>query len=531
MVREGNRVYITYNSQGDASRGALQIVDISHPDKPKLISETKTPAWDLNAVRIRGKYAYTVGAHAQHLAYMWVFDVSKPQSPQVVGEISLPSFAATSIELKQFMALVTTGDRSGGIAIVDLRTPHAPRLLKFIDDPDARYVGGGIKLAPDEQPSGLWCRIYKFNQARQHIPRCSYQPNTPPCSDPTQCPDDFDDPDDNENWTDSKPLHLDNTPHHKEIALADLQFNRAKDPFNIGQAGAFALLCRGFMRIEQGGDHLFNFQHNRGAFLRFSLNNQNIPLRLSTQGNDDIADATVEMPPGYYLAKFLYAQNDNSTPITLKWQHSLPNVNQARAACSQSCYNKLPNKASLLTVLSGNPGRLSVFSLVSGDLIRQIPIPGVTQGITAPTRFDTDGKIIYINTNELGLHILDAQTFLKIGEFQYPSHAKGKGNDIHHIGTHKLALVANGERGIGVVDLTDLNAIELLEQWDQEIDLGSANRVRLFGGGCSVNQPRPNISSSHPLFDQPHIACGKTIGFLADGLAGLKIFDLSIKKQ
>lgn len=253
-------------------------------------------------------------------------------------------------------------------------------------------------------------------------------------------------------------------------------------------------------------------------------------MKSKTSGSYTEDEVAASMRAGYYTIKFLYSRNKAGDPVTFKWEHTVPNEKKANT-CPKKCHKELPDKAALIAVLSGNPGRLSVFSIVSGEKVLQIPIPGVTKGITAPTRFDTNGKIIYINTNDAGLHILDSRTFKKIGSFQYPPDLQGKGNDIDHVGTHKLALVANGDKGLGVADLTDLSKISILHDWDNPMDLGSANRVRLFGGGCTVVNPTPNVSPCSPLFKKPYVNCGKAIGFLADGLAGLKIFELTTKEK
>ncbi len=94
------------------------------------------------------------------------------------------------------------------------------------------------------------------------------------------------------------------------------------------------------------------------------------------------------------------------------------------------------------------------------------------------------------------------------------------------IGKYKLALVANGEKGLGVLDMTSFNAIKLLDDWDNPMDKGSANRVRLFANTC---EEKEDASKRHPLFRKKHQSCSRSLGFLADGLTGLKIFELKMK--
>lgn len=518
MFRDKNMVFITYNTQGEVSRGGLQIADISDPKKPKLVTEIKAPSWDFNAIRILHPYAYVVGAHTQHLAYLWVFHIANPRQPKLVGELSLPSFAATSIELKRHVGLVTTGDRAGGIAMVDLKNPHKPTLLQFINDPDARYAGGGIDLEP-EPGKGLWCRFYKLKKTVKKQGRCSY--------DKGGKDDKFNDEDDNNDWKQGKDLLVEDEAPVKQQLVGSFNIKNVKDPFQIGQAAGFSWICRGFARLEDG-KHKFSFNHDASAHVRFSINNKEIPLRTKKNGSLTDSYTYTQMTKGYYQVKLQLTRNDNSKHTTFQWEHTAPGKSPGWVANS-SWYHEVPKKATALAVLSGNPGRLSLYSMVNGERLQQVSIPGVTQGITAPTRFDTDGKYIYINTNEAGLHILNAADFKKLGDFYYPGSFDGKGNDIDEVAKYNLALVANGEKGLGVLDLTDLKKIQLLDDWDNPIDAGSANRVRLFASLCTVQPPPPDVNPCSPLFRKRQVECNKALGFLADGRSGLKIFQLDME--
>lgn len=520
MFRDKNNVFITYNTQGEISRGGLQIADISNPKQPKLITEIKTPTWDFNAIRIKHPYAYVVGAHTQYLAYMWVFHIANPKQPKLVGELSLPSFAATSIELKRHIALVTTGDRAGGIAMVDLKNPNKPTLLQFINDPDARYAGGGIYLEP-APGKGLWCSMYKLKQKITKQSRCSYKKGNKN--------DDFNDDKDNDDWKKGQKLYVDDEAPTKQQLVGSFNIKNTKDPFKLGPAAGFSWICRGFVKVDEG-KHKFKFTADSSAHLRFSVNNKDIPLRKSKKGSLTESSVYALMSKGYYQVKIQLTRSDNSKHTTFQWEHTAPGKSPGWVANS-SWYHELPKNAAALAVLSGNPGRLSLYSMVDGERIQQVSIPGVTKGITAPTRFDTDGKYIYINTNESGLHILQASDFKKVGDFQYPGSFDGKGNDVDEVAKYKLALVANGEKGLGVLDLTDMKKIQLLDDWDNPIDAGSANRVRLFASLCTVQPPPPGVTPCDPLFRKRKVECNKALGFLADGLSGLKIFQLDMQSK
>jgi hypothetical protein len=54
IVIKGNRAVIAYNTAGDDYRGAIQVVDITSPDKPVILDELKFATMDINVVDIDG---------------------------------------------------------------------------------------------------------------------------------------------------------------------------------------------------------------------------------------------------------------------------------------------------------------------------------------------------------------------------------------------------------------------------------------------------------------------------------------------
>ena len=517
FTRHGNRVYVTYNNAGEDSRGALQVVGVAKPEKPTLDAEVTNPTGDLNAVAVKGNNAFVVGAHAVHYAYLWVYDVTPSKTPRVIGELSLPSFAATSIEVQGNVAMVTTGDRAGGVATIDIRKPESPVLKSFFTDEDARHIGSGVKLKLDAG-KGLWARYYALNTQHSAFPGCT---GTCASGEKTGVDDsclvdcgDIADPTLGRETAQT----VDGEAFKTEEQVGSIGHNNAKDPFKTGSAAGCAAIYTGFINIERAGYHTFKFIHN--GHIIFSINGKVVISKKATKKSEimlwDHFDA------GFHAVKLRYLC-PTSGAVTLKWEHAPPDQTRKPLATG-IMYDQYPEKGWLLAVLSGNPGRLSLLSVVSGKLVKTIPIKGIKSGITAPSRFDTDGGRFYVNTDEAGLLILDGDTFQQLGQFKFTG--VDKGNDVDVIANQQMGIVANGAQGLAVLDLNDLSAIKLLDGWDVPIDSGSANRVRLLYS-CA------NSKSSHqPIGGNASMpACGHEIGFLADGLGGLKLFQVSVKSQ
>jgi hypothetical protein len=112
----GNYAYVTSESHG------LDIIDISNPYAPKLVSSIKTGFGYTNGVYIKNSYAYVVG---KKRGGMKIIDISNPSNPYIVGAINSPD-RAYAVEVVGEYAYISGG--SVGLVIVDISNPKNPQL-------------------------------------------------------------------------------------------------------------------------------------------------------------------------------------------------------------------------------------------------------------------------------------------------------------------------------------------------------------------------------------------------------------------
>ena len=92
---EGKYAYVSYNTEGDAYLGAIEVIDISNPNVPKMVMQAIMPNTDVSAVRYDQGQLYIAGATN--------VDVSNAKTAAFVGRMSLNGglltndFVATSL--------------------------------------------------------------------------------------------------------------------------------------------------------------------------------------------------------------------------------------------------------------------------------------------------------------------------------------------------------------------------------------------------------------------------------------------------
>jgi len=133
-----DRVYASYNVRGDDFVGALQVIDVSDPLDPRVLSEALFPSTDISRLVVSGNTALVAGADATLAATFDHFTVSDAGFVWE-GTESLPSYAATYVTLDGYHAHVTTGDASGVRSTWDLAS-GTPTHVADIPHDDARWT-------------------------------------------------------------------------------------------------------------------------------------------------------------------------------------------------------------------------------------------------------------------------------------------------------------------------------------------------------------------------------------------------------
>lgn len=141
---QGNYVYVSYNTEGDAYLGGLDVIDISSPNNPQLVVQAILPNVDLSTVLYDNGKLYIAGA----------VDIDQDAtlaSPAFVGNIhlqgglpsasyspvSLPGQVATGLAVSGSHYFAVTG--SNGVAAKLNKNTHA--IEASIDIDDLRAMG------------------------------------------------------------------------------------------------------------------------------------------------------------------------------------------------------------------------------------------------------------------------------------------------------------------------------------------------------------------------------------------------------
>jgi hypothetical protein len=103
-----------------SGRNGLVVVDVSNPALPRRLGSAITPgvATDL---AVSGSFVYV----ADEIG-LRIFDISRPAFPRLIGGLDLPGGRASGVDVSGTLAVVA--DSEGGVVVVDVSTPSAPRI-------------------------------------------------------------------------------------------------------------------------------------------------------------------------------------------------------------------------------------------------------------------------------------------------------------------------------------------------------------------------------------------------------------------
>lgn len=143
----GGRVFATYNTQGDRFLGALQVIDASHPDDPRVLAQAVYRGTDLNRVRVAGRNVYAAGADALAGGTVEHFTFTGGTLRHATW-LPVGSYSATFVDLDGYRAFAASGDRDGGLTLLDV-SGDGLSATAFLPLADARWVGslGGRTVA------------------------------------------------------------------------------------------------------------------------------------------------------------------------------------------------------------------------------------------------------------------------------------------------------------------------------------------------------------------------------------------------
>ncbi|MEP0712649.1 hypothetical protein [Algoriphagus sp.] len=147
----GDFLTISYNLEGSSYLGGIDIVNISQPNSPRLVTQILFEEGSVSDAFIEDDHLYFTGA-------LDIDRVSGLSSPAIVGKIRLneiseatdaydqmdiPSFVGTYTEKGFGSYLATSGNSGGGLTILDENFQRTG----FIDLPNARSVAVGDTTA------------------------------------------------------------------------------------------------------------------------------------------------------------------------------------------------------------------------------------------------------------------------------------------------------------------------------------------------------------------------------------------------
>lgn len=152
IVVKGDRAYIAYNASGEPFRGAMQVLDISNPERPSVVKTIAFPSLDVTALCVDGdRLLFGGGADPDRWpfrSFIGAVDLASIDADRITRSLhGLPSYTATCIQRTGERVYVGVGAKNGGVAVLT----HDLATQAFVADPDVRglapYGDGVVALA------------------------------------------------------------------------------------------------------------------------------------------------------------------------------------------------------------------------------------------------------------------------------------------------------------------------------------------------------------------------------------------------
>jgi photosystem II stability/assembly factor-like uncharacterized protein len=111
--------------------GLVEIVDISDPSRPRVISQLNVGPGQVNGIKIIGNLAYFAGG-----TKFFIADISDLHNPQIVGSCGGLESNIRDFDISGNYAYVS--DYHYGMRVIDISTPTAPAVVGSLPLPDCR---------------------------------------------------------------------------------------------------------------------------------------------------------------------------------------------------------------------------------------------------------------------------------------------------------------------------------------------------------------------------------------------------------
>ena len=140
---DGKTAVVGYNFAGEVFAGAVQVIDFTLPDRPRLISEVLYRDADVTAVQIHGKHVYvgmgSLDPALQTPALLEELLLTTTGLEPTTRWIGLPSWVVTDIQVHANNVIASVGAAHGGVAYVD-RSGTQMRMTAFRGEDDVRGI-------------------------------------------------------------------------------------------------------------------------------------------------------------------------------------------------------------------------------------------------------------------------------------------------------------------------------------------------------------------------------------------------------
>lgn len=119
----GNRALVAFNFAGEIFAGAVQVIDFSRADQPRVIAEVQYRNADVTAVAFHGDYVYVgLGSNDPALlsgAMMEEFYLRGARLERTGRWVDLPSSVVTDLGAFSTHMIATVGAAGGGVALIE----------------------------------------------------------------------------------------------------------------------------------------------------------------------------------------------------------------------------------------------------------------------------------------------------------------------------------------------------------------------------------------------------------------------------
>ena len=146
---DGTRLYLASTPRWDGSNwvgASLQIVDVSDPLQPRLVSSYDTPGYE-HGVAVAEPLVFVADGDGG----LQVLDVSDAVHPRALGYYDTPGYA---LDVAVADGLAYVADFTAGLRVVGVSDPAQPQEVGFIDTPGLARgvtVAGGLAYVADSE--------------------------------------------------------------------------------------------------------------------------------------------------------------------------------------------------------------------------------------------------------------------------------------------------------------------------------------------------------------------------------------------